>query len=581
MIEFSGQPSSEGIVIGKAFLLIKHFLKIPRYRIKETDIDYEKTKFLEALKNTKEYFINIKKSSKQSIATEQLYIFDVYLMFLEDKKFIAEVLKFIDKRLTNAELAVLLVINKIIKSFRNINDEYFKERSYDFEHIGTMLINEMVGNHVEKILDNINENEIVISYDMSPTDATILINRKIKGFATEKGSKTSHTSILARSFGIPAVVGVVDLCESIDNGDTIILDGFQGKVIIRPDRRTLKNYKDKERRYINYIKELDKLRDVTVTTADGISVDLYSNIEISEEIKLSNEYRAKGVGLFRTEFMYLAKGNISEDEQYEILKDAIYINNGKPLVIRTFDLGGEKLSNLLPHDKEENPALGLRAIRYSLKYKDFFKKQLRAILRAAVFGEISMMIPMISGIEEIRLAKGIIEKVKKELTEENINFKSDIPVGVMVEVPSLALIANIAAKEVDFFSVGSNDLIQYTLGIDRGNTSVSYLYRPTHLAILILLDKILKAANKNNIEVTVCGETAGEPKYIAELLGLGYRKLSMSPAYLLRAKMIIKRISVKDCEKLIKKLKKNKIARESEEQLAKFIEKNASDVYFH
>ena len=581
MIELVGQPSSEGIVIGKAFLLVKDFLKVPRYKIKISDIEEEKEKFYGALKNTKEYFQSIKKTSKQSIATEQLYIFDFYLMFLEDKKFIAEVLKFIEKRLMNAELAVLLVINKIIKSFRNINDEYFRERSYDFEHIGTKLINEMVGNHVEKVLDNINENEIVISYDISPTDATVLINRKVKGFATERGSKTSHTSILARSFGIPVVVGVSDLCENVDNGDTIILDGFQGKVIVRPDRETLKIYKDKERRYINYIKELDKLKDETVTTADGVEVNLYSNIEISEEIKLSNEYHAKGVGLYRTEFMYLAKGDISEDEQFEVLKNAILINNNKPLIIRTFDLGGEKLSNLLPHKKEENPALGLRAIRYSLRYEEFFKKQLRAIFRAAAFGEVSMMLPMISGIEEIRLAKGIIDKVKKELIEEKVDFKHNIPVGVMVEIPSLALIADIAAKEVDFFSVGSNDLIQYTLGIDRGNANVSYLYRPTHLAILILLERILKSAEKNKINVTICGEIAGEPKYIAALLGLGYRHFSMSPAYLLRAKMIIKRLSIKECKNLIKKLKKNKIARESEEQLSKFIEKNASDVYFH
>jgi phosphotransferase system enzyme I (PtsI) len=580
VIELTGQPSSEGLVIGKAFILVKHFFKIPRYRINVADIENEEKKFFNALKNTKEYFLSIKKTIKQSIPTEQLYIFDVYLMFLEDKKFISEVIKFIEKRLMNAEFAVLLVISKIIKSFRNIEDEYFKERSYDFEHIGTKLINEMIGNHVEKVLDNISENEIVISYDISPTDATLLINKKVKGFITERGSKTSHTSILARSFGIPAVVGVQDICEKVDNGDTIILDGFLGKVIIRPDRHTLKVYKEKERRYFNYIKELDKLKNVTVTTLDGYAINLYSNIEISEEIKLSNEYHANGVGLYRTEFMYLAKGDISEEEQYNILKDAILLNHNKPIIIRTFDLGGEKLSNLLPHDKEENPALGLRAIRYSLKYEDFFKKQLRAILRAAVFGNVSVMLPMISGIEEIRLAKGIINKVKKELTEEQIEFKNNVPIGVMVELPSLALISNIAAKEVDFFSVGSNDLIQYTLGIDRGNANVSYLYRPTHLAILLLLENILKAANKNKIEVTVCGEIAGEPKYIAELLGLGYRNFSMSPAYLLRAKMIIKRLSVNDCKKLIRKLKKNKMARESEEHLSKFIEKYASDVYF-
>jgi len=220
----------------------------------------------------------------------------------------------------NAELAVAIVINKIVKSFRNIEDNYFKERSYDFEHIGNKLINEMAGNHGESLLESIGENEIVVSQDISPTDATLLIGKKVKGFATERGSKTSHTSILARSFGIPVVVGVVDLCENVDNGDTIIVDGFQGKVIIKPDRQTLKIYKDKERRYINYIKELDKLKDVTVTTADGIKINLYTNIEISEEIELSNQYHAEGVGLYRTEFMYLAKGDVSEDDQYEILK---------------------------------------------------------------------------------------------------------------------------------------------------------------------------------------------------------------------------------------------------------------------
>ena len=581
MIELNGQPSSEGIVIGKAFLLMKDFLKIPRYKITQVEVEKEEERFYNALKKTKEYFLSIKKSFKQKMAKNQLYIFDVYIMFLEDKKFITEVLSLIEKRLMNAEFAVTLTISKIVKIFRNINDEYFKDRSHDFEHIGRKLINQMLGNHVENILESIVENEIVVAYDISPTTATLLIDKKVKGFAIERGSKTSHTSILARSFAIPVVVGLEDLCENVDNGDIIILDGFQGKVIINPDRKTLKIYNEKERRYINYIKELDKLKDVTVTTADGVKINLFSNIEISEEVEISNQYHAEGIGLFRTEFMYLTKGDISVEEQYDVLKNVILLNKDKPFVIRTFDLGGEKLANLLPHSKEENPALGLRAIRYSLKYEDFFKKQLKAILRAAVFGRVSIMLPMISGIEEIRLAKGIIDKVKKELIDENVNFKNDVPVGVMVEVPSLALIADIAAKEVDFFSVGSNDLMQYTLAIDRGNPNVSYLYRPAHLAILILLEKILKAANKNNIAVTICGEIAGEPKYIAELLGMGYRNFSMSPSYLLRTKMIVKRLSIKECEKLSRKLKKNKIAREAEEQLSKFIEKYASDVYFH
>lgn len=583
MIEFIGHAASEGISVGRCNLLEKYYFKVPRYSILKEDVVQETGKLEKAINKTKGYFNDIKAQSMNKVEKEHLFIFDVYLMLLDDDKYTGEALRLIEEKLINAEYAILLVTSKIIKSFRSLENEYFRERKNDIESITMKLINEMRGDKSDKFYEA-HEDEIIVSFDLSPYEATMLINKKILGFVTEKGSKVSHTSILARSIGIPYVVGIAGIIDKIDNGQIIILDGFNGKVIVDPDEDVLKLYKQKERRYRNYIKELSKLKDEDVKTLDGVHINIYTNIEINEEIKMSNDYNAEGIGLYRTEFMYLKAGDISEDEQFNILKGAIQKNRGKPLFVRTFDLGGEKLNNILPHPKEENPALGLRAIRYSLKYEDFFKKQIKAILRASAFGDVRIMIPMISGIEEIRQAKEIIERVKKELGEQNdsqLKFKSDIPVGVMVEIPSLAIIAGLAAKEVDFFSVGSNDLIQYTLGIDRGNENVSYLYRPTHLAFLFLLERILKAAEKNNIEATVCGEIAGEPKYIAVLLGLGYKSLSMSPSSILRAKMIIKRLSIVDCKKMVKKLQKNKIARKSEEDLEIFIEKYASDVYFH
>ncbi|MDY6821086.1 MAG: phosphoenolpyruvate--protein phosphotransferase [Deferribacterota bacterium] len=579
MIKFTGTPSSDGIAIGTVYLIERELFRLPRYRIEKKDVENEKARLYEAIERSKEYFRKIKISSKNVITAEHAYIFDAYLMFLNDKKFINEIVNYIEKRLINAEFAVSLVVNKILKSFRDIKDEYFKERKYDFEHIAIRLINEMAGKNSDNLY-GIGGNNIVVSNDISPSDAILLIKKNIKGLVLEKGSKTAHTSILARSIGIPAVVGVNSICDYVDNDDFAIIDGFTGEIIINPDDETLKRYREREERYKLYIDELNKLEDATVKTADGVDVNIFINVEINEEIKLSNRYNIKGVGLYRTEFMYLANSNISEDEQFKIFKEAILLNGDKQITIRTYDLGGDKLNREKPYDKEANPALGLRAIRYSLKNRDFFKKQLRAIYRASYYGDVKIMIPMVSGIEEIRETKRIIDEVKNELRLENKPY-NDIPLGVMVEIPSLALIANLVAKEVDFFSVGSNDLIQYTLGIDRGNENVSYLYRPTHISVLMLLERILKAANKNNIEVTVCGDIASEPKYIAVLLGIGYRNLSVPPAAILRTKMIIRRLYVNQCKKLLSRLKTRITAEESELELEKFIEKNVSGIYFH
>jgi len=579
VIELIGIPVAEGIVTGKTLLMGKGRLRVKKYNISEEKITEEIIKLQKAVVNTQSYMKNIKNLSYKDLGGNISYIFDVYLLLLEDKQFVGKIEESIKNDLINAEYAVKKVSQTILKSFDNIENAYFKERKHDIEYVVNRLILEMDGTNTD-YTDHIASDSIVIAQDISPSEMSILYNKNIKGFATEKGSKISHTSILARSFGTPSVAGLRNLMEKVENGETVIIDGFDGKVIMEPTEEIISHYREKEKRYNNYTKELDKLKNFEAKTLDGTVIKLYANVELNEEISISNEYSASGIGLYRTEFMYLKKGDLSEDEQFDILKEAVIKNKDKPFIIRTFDLGGEKLSDILPHPTEENPAMGLRAIRYCLKYEHFFKKQIKAILRAAFYGDVRLMLPLISGVEEIRQAKSMISSAQSDLEIEGKEFKKNIPVGIMVELPSIALIAHLIAKEVDFFSIGTNDLIQYALGFDRTNEHVAYLYRPTHPAFLMLLSKILRNADMHKIEAIVCGEIAGVPKYIPLLLGLGYRHLSMSPSLLLKAKMVIKRLNIADCERIVRVLKRCKIARRSEDTLEKFIEAYTTDIYF-
>ncbi|WP_041223634.1 phosphoenolpyruvate--protein phosphotransferase [Deferribacter desulfuricans] len=581
MIVLKGIGVSEGIAVGKAFFIDRKLTKIKKIKINESNIAFEIKKFKEAIKKTEEYIKHVKELSLQDLGEEHSFIFDVYLLLLKDDMLIGETERFIKNEKVNAEYALWKVSRKLINIFEKTEDPYIKEKKNDVKHIVDKIIRFMT-NDGFVFKETSGEARIAIAHDLSPSELVSLLKQNIVAFAIDLGSKISHTSIIARAMGIPAVVGLEKITDNIiSSDDTIIVDGFNGVVILDPDKEVLEDYIVKEKKYRDYVKELEKLKDVEVKTVDGEFVNIFSNVEINEEISISNEYKAKGIGLYRTEFIYLEKGDVSEDEQFEILKDAVLRNENKPITIRTFDLGGEKLSNLLPHPDEQNPAMGLRAIRYSLRFKDIFKTQIKAIHRAAVFGDVRIMFPMISGVEEIRQAKNVVEECIEELKNEKKEFKENVPLGVMVELPSLALITHLINKEVDFFSVGTNDLIQYTLGIDRNNEYVAYLYRPTHPAVLTLLRKIYKDAQKGGIEVTVCGEMAGDPKYIPVLLGLGYRNLSMSPSAILKAKMIISRVKISECEKLINSLKRCKFARKAEEKLEKFIDEHASDLFFH
>jgi phosphotransferase system enzyme I (PtsI) len=580
MITLNGIKVSEGVVIGRAYVFDKRTVNIKKRNILPNDVEYEITKLRNAVNETEKYMIAVKEMSEQDFSSSHQFIFDVYLMLLKDEMLIGETEKFIRENLVNAEYALSVVSGNLVKLFGRSKDEYLKERKNDIKHIAKKLLNFMIDKGYEYSCD-LKRDLIVVAHDLSPYEAAHLYKQNVKGFALDKGSKVSHTSIILRALGVPAVVGIENATYSITDGDTVIIDGINGKVIVEPDEDTLTEYKKKEKQYLKFVSELNKLKENEVYTSDGAHINLFANVEINDEIAVANEYNSCGIGLYRTEFFYLEKGDVPEDEQFEILKEAISLNNGKPLVVRTFDLGGEKLSNLLPHPDESNPAMGLRAIRYSLRFRDFFKKQIRAILRASAFGDIRIMFPMISGIEEIDKAKMLINECKSELKEAGKEFNENIKIGIMVELPSIALICDLAAQEVDFFSVGTNDLIQYTLGIDRNNEYVAYLYRPSHPAVLSLLKSIIDSANKFSIDATVCGEMAGDPIYIPILIGLGYKNLSMSPSQLLKAKLLISQINTEECKKLVEEMAVCKYARVAEEKLADFVKKIAGNMLFN
>ncbi|MGE4266014.1 MAG: phosphoenolpyruvate--protein phosphotransferase [Deferribacterales bacterium] len=575
-----GIASSEGISYGVCYILDRAKVAVGKYTIAQSEIESETGRLRKAVEKTAWFIQQSKNISKDSLSEENSFIFDIYLMLLKDTMLIGEAEKLIAEKLINAEYALETACNGLVERFNMSENGYLRERKTDVINVVQKVLRFMTGGGPDSIL-KIEDAEIIIAHDLTPADTSHMKKNNIRGFATDLGSKTAHTSILARSLGIPAVVGLVDIAKIAQTGDFIIIDGFEGLVIINPNDETLESYKLKGSRYTDYVCELGQMRGESSVTKDGCIIKLFSNVEMNDELEKANEYKSDGVGLYRTEYIYMQHGDVDEDTQFNILKEAAELNYGRPLTIRTFDLGSDKLSKYMPHPKEHNPAMGLRAIRYSLKYQEFFMKQLRAVLRVSAIANVKLMFPMISGLEELRDCKIALNEAKRQLREENLPFNENIKVGVMMELPSLAVISEMAAVEVDFFSVGTNDLIQYALGIDRNNEFVAYLYEPCHPAVRTLLKKIVASADSAGIECTVCGEMAGEPKYIPMLIGMGYRQLSMSPSSILRARMIIRSLNVQDCEELVSDLTSCAYAQDSENRLMEFIRNKSTDVYFH
>jgi len=528
-----GIPVSEGIGLGRAVVIKESEYAVRKVKIEDTEAELRR--FLDSIEKAKEQIKKIKAATYESLGEKNAMIFDAHLLILDDPEFVNMVKGKIEEGI-NAEFA----IDESARFFENVlwslEDEYMRERANDIKDVALRLIR--ILNREEQIdLKDLPEGSVLIAHDLTPSQTAQINKQNVRGFVTEKGGKTSHTAIIARTYEIPAVVGLEDIINKVKDGDFLIVDGYEGFVYVNPEEYLIKEYEKKLVEENRRKEELKSFLYVESKTQDEKRIKLFANIAHIEEIDAALKNGAEGIGLFRTEFLFMDRSQPpSEDEQFEVYKSVLEKMEGKPVIIRTLDVGGDKNISYLNIDKEENPFLGYRAIRLCLGNKELFKTQLRALLRASIYGNLKIMFPMITSSDEVYKAKLVIQEAKEELKKENISYSQNIEIGIMIETPSAAVISDILAKEVDFFSIGTNDLIQYTLAIDRTNDKVSYLYNPLHPAVLRLIKMTVENAHKNGIEVGVCGEIASNQEFVPILIGLGVDELSVNPSKILNVK---------------------------------------------
>ncbi|MFA5500000.1 MAG: phosphoenolpyruvate--protein phosphotransferase [Candidatus Omnitrophota bacterium] len=551
-LTLKGIPAAPGIVIGKVLLLDREQYVIPRRPIKEDQIQTEIKHFKDALIQTKQEIIDIKKRISEELGSEHGQIFSAHLLVIEDSMLIEEVIAKIKKEKLSAEYVFQDVLKKYIKVFSEMDDEYLRERISDINDIGKRILKNLIGAR-EDALATLKEKAIIISYDLSPSDTATMHKKNVIGFATDIGSRTSHTAIMAKSLEIPAVVGLETITKEVKNGDNIIVDGTHGLVIINPVPTTLRLYEATRKKMVAFEKHLLETKELPAETRDGRKIELMSNIELPEEVSSVLAHGAEGIGLYRTEYFYMNRKDLpSEEEQFKAYSAVAKKMKPYTVILRTLDLGGDKFLSQLDIPQEMNPFMGWRAIRFCLARPDIFKTQLRAILRASSFGKLKMMYPMISGLEELRQANALLEESKKELRKEGVSFDDNMEVGAMIEVPSAALTADILAREADFFSIGTNDLIQYSLAVDRVNEKIAYLYEPAHPAVMLLIKNIIEAGHKAGIWVGMCGEMAGDIYMTLILLGLGLDEFSTSPVAVPEIKRIIRSVTMDQAREIAK-----------------------------
>lgn len=578
-IRLTGIPASPGIAIGTALVLGSRITDIEKNQIRQEDVESEINTLEQAIDTTKKLVLELQEKVLKELKDQEARIFDAHLLILDDYTLINSVKEAIKNNLVSADYAFYDKIQYYVKAIGRIKDPYMKERGADIRDVASRVIANMHGKEFEE-LKKLPGQRIIISIELNPSDTILMDRENVQAFATETGSRTSHAAIIARSMNIPAVVAVAPNISQVRSGDIIIVDGYQGIVIINPSVASLNFYTRKETIGGKINEDLMSEINLRPETIDGYRIQLTANIEVLEDVKEAEKHKVAGIGLYRTEYLYINNNDLpSEDQQYKAYSTIVAEMRNKPVIIRTLDLGGDKIKTNINLYLEKNPFLGYRAIRLCLGNIQLFKTQLRAILRASAHGNVKIMFPMISCMEEVDKSFSALEEAKKELFSKNIPFSKSIEIGIMIETPSAAILADKLAAKVDFFSIGTNDLIQYTLAVDRTSEKVAYLYQPTNPSILTLIKYVVDAARKHGIWVSVCGEMAGDPQYIALLMGLGISELSMSPVSINLIRKIIRNSRMYEAEELVEKALNCSTADEALSHSLNYLKRIVPDIY--